>query len=196
MSATGQEMPLVPDGLFERARRGDNVAWEQIFAECSPKLIRAIRRRLGGPMRSLYDSTDFVNDVFKSLVAKSDRFEFADLEALKAHLIQSAQRKIMDEYRRQHRQKRDRSRERPLSPGGPEDGGFEPAGSEPTPSQYAQAREMQTMLLSGSDAQGVQVLEMKSQHYSNEEVAAQTGLHLRAIQRFLKKIFDTRFVRA
>lgn len=197
MTSIGLGEPYDPDELFTRARDGDPNAWEQLVAVCSPKLIRVVRRRLSPPMRSLYDSSDFVNDVFKSLVAKSDHFDFPNLAALKAYLVQAAEQKITDEYRRQHRQKRDRSRERPLFSGADDEGTIdEPAGSDPTPSQYAQARETEDQLLSESGEHEKLVISLKAQHYSNEEVAAQTGIHLRTIQRFLKKVFDTRFVRA
>src|SRR3954452_12378581 len=91
------------DGLFARARTGDQGAWRELFDACYPKVLRVIRRRLNSPaMRSLYDSTDFVSDVWKSLAEKQEKFEFSTLDALIKFLSTSAERKVIDEHRRLH----------------------------------------------------------------------------------------------
>ena len=53
--------------LIERARNGDQQAWQVLFDDCYPKIRRVIRRRMSRPLRSLYDSTDIANEVMKSL---------------------------------------------------------------------------------------------------------------------------------
>src|SRR6266446_8260813 len=35
-----------PDGLFARARAGDQAAWEELFRMCYPKVVRVVRRKL------------------------------------------------------------------------------------------------------------------------------------------------------
>jgi DNA-directed RNA polymerase specialized sigma24 family protein len=65
------------DGIFARAQAGDQAAWEELFRLCYPKLVRVVRRKLtSSAMRSLDDSTDFASDAWKSLIAKSGRFDF------------------------------------------------------------------------------------------------------------------------
>ncbi len=184
-----------PDELFSRARAGDPRAWEQLFVECSPKLLRVIRRELSQPMRSLYDSSDFVNDVFKSLVAKSNSFDFPTLDDLKSFLIKAAKQKICDEYRRQHTLKRDVKRNRRLGSADIDDAGYDPPALDPTPSQFAAAHEIRDQLLAGSTGVDREVIELKSQDYSNVEVAECTGLNLRTVQRILKRIVDNRMIR-
>ena len=83
-------------------RAGDQAAWEELFYTCYPKVVRVVRRKLNAPMRSLYDSTDFASDVWGSLVAKSDRFDFPNVAALMAFLTKAAEQKVIDEYRRGH----------------------------------------------------------------------------------------------
>src|SRR3954470_17660799 len=102
------------DGLFSRARAGDQAAWEELFRTCYPKVIRVVRRKLDRPMRSLYDSMDFASDVIKSLAANLDRLDFPSLGSLIAFLAQAAEQKVIDEYRRRHTLKRDITRERAL----------------------------------------------------------------------------------
>src|SRR5262245_28925796 len=107
------------DGLFARAQAGDQAAWKELFDACYPKVVRVIRRKLTSPaIRSLYDSTDFASDAWKSLVAKSGRFDFPTIDHLMAFLTRVACRKLIDEQRRQHALKNDVGRNRPIESGG------------------------------------------------------------------------------
>src|SRR3954470_2911855 len=94
------------DGLFSRARAGDQAAWEELFHTCYPKVVRVVRRKLDRPMRSLFDSTDFASDVMKSLAANAGRLDFPSFESLMAFLVQVAEQKVIDEYRKAHTRKR------------------------------------------------------------------------------------------
>jgi RNA polymerase sigma factor (sigma-70 family) len=178
------------DNLFARARTGDEEAWAELVDQCYDKVRRVVARKLGRldrRMRVLYESTDFANDVFKSLVAKSDRFDFPSLAALRAYLIQAAEQKVIDEYRRQHRQKRAIDRNEYLGAMGGPEGHFELAGHDPTPSQFAQAEETREQILSNQTGPERQVMELKALSYTNEEAAERTGLHLRKVQRLVQK---------
>jgi RNA polymerase sigma-70 factor (ECF subfamily) len=182
---------LDPDELFARAQAGDQLAWEELVRRCWPKVLRVVRRRLNTPMRSLYDSTDFANDVFKSLIADSGRLEFASFGALEAHLARVARDKVIDEYRRQYRDKRDLARNRPLETDEEHSGVGELPAHQPTPSQFAQAREAHDRILSGRTPEDRAVIELKLQDYTNEEAASETGLHVRKVQRLLKRVYDS-----
>ncbi|MBX6311861.1 MAG: sigma-70 family RNA polymerase sigma factor [Isosphaeraceae bacterium] len=176
--------------LFARAQAGDQAAWEELFKACNPKIRRAVKRKLNPALRSLYDSSDFASDVWKSLAAKADRFDFPSLDALMAFLVQAVHQKIIDEHRRQHALKNDIERNRALEEMG--DGGFELPSSDPTPSQEALANEVRERLLDREDGLERTVLELKiEQHLSNEEVAERTGLHVRKVQRFLKQLRES-----
>jgi RNA polymerase sigma factor (sigma-70 family) len=177
------------DDLFARARAGDEAAWETLFNSCYDKVRRAVSRRLPSRLRPIYDSTDVANSVFTSLFAKSDRYEFRSVEELRRHLLHAAEQKVIDEYRRQHRQKRRRDRQQPLDGG--DEAAHDPAAPTPTPSQFAQARETQERLLEMNPGPANVVLALKAQGDTNEEVARTTGLHLRAVQRIVKKAFDS-----
>src|SRR3954468_23874305 len=102
------------NNLLERARLGDQEAWETLFNECYPKIVRVVRHRLSRPLRKLYDSTDIANEVMKSLAAKFDNFDFSSIDGLRAFLIRAAEQKVVDGYRRGHAQKRDVTRDRPI----------------------------------------------------------------------------------
>lgn len=179
------------DGLFARARSGDQAAWRELFDACYPKVLRVVRRKLTSPaMRSLYDSTDFVGDVWKSLAEKPDKFDFPTLGALLAFLSSAAERKVIDEYRRHHSLKNDMTRDRPLQAWS-QNGGGDLASSDPTPSQQAVASEVLERLVSGQPEDERRILDLKNQSYSNEEIAERVGWNVRRVQRFLKELSDS-----
>jgi RNA polymerase sigma factor (sigma-70 family) len=175
--------------LLDRARMGDQAAWQVLFEDCYPKIVRVVRKRLSRPMRKIYDSTDIANEVMKSLAAKFDHFDFSSVDGLRAFLIRAAEQKVVDGYRRGHAKKRDIDRDRALACDGA--GGFEPADSSPTASQVAVATEEVEILLDGRSGVDRMVLELKIQGHSNSEVARATGWHLRKIERFLEKLRGT-----
>ena len=179
------------DGLFARAREGDQEAWRALFARCYPKVIRVIRRRLNGSsmaMRSLYDSADFANDVWKSLAAKSDRFDFPTEDQLMAFLTQEAERKLIDEHRRLHTQKRDVEREVRVEAVGSKGLPLALRSPDPTPSQVAQRDEARQRLMDGKSEDQRLVIELRDHGYTNEEISERTGWHIRKVQRFLSDL--------
>lgn len=183
---------ISPDGLFARARAGDQAAWEELFRTCYPKIVRVVRRKLNTPMRSLYDSADFASDVWKSLAAKCDRFDFPSIDSLMAFLKQAAEQKVVDEYRRRHTQKRDMGLERPIDAGhGHGSGAHALPSDDPTPSQVAQASEGLERLQARLTEPQRDIVELRRQGYTNEEIAERTGWHLRKVQRFLKDLQDS-----
>src|SRR5260370_31446183 len=107
MAFLPDSLPIDADGLFARARAGDDSAWEELFHVCYPKVVRVVRRKLNRPMRSLYDSTDFASDVMKSLAANAGRLDFDSFGSLMSFLVRVAEQKVIDDYRRVHTLKHD-----------------------------------------------------------------------------------------
>ena len=183
--------PTVPSSssLLDRARRGDQEAWEVLFNDCYPKVVRVIRRRMSRRLRKIYDSTDIANEVMKSLAAKFHNFDFSSMTGLRAFLIKAAQQKMVDEYRYGHAQKRDLGRDCALHSGGLQN--WEPVDSSPTPSQLAVASEQERILLEQQSGESRTVLELKILGESNKEVARSTGWHIRKVERFLQNLRGT-----
>lgn len=192
VSRVDGERILEADSLFARAQGGDTAAWDALIALSYERIRRVVSRRLDPPMRSLYDSTDFANDVFKSLVAKSDRYDFATYDQLVSHLAKAAKQKVIDEYRKQHTQKRNLKGTTHLDAlRGEEGGGYEPVASDPSPSQVAQARDVREQLFAGQNSDEIEAIKMKVDGFSNEQIAEHFQQHPRKIQRLFKRIGDS-----
>jgi RNA polymerase sigma factor (sigma-70 family) len=183
--------PEVEADLLARARNGDEAAWSELFHTCYPKVLRAIRRRLNRPMRNLYDSSDFANDVMKSLAANIGRLEFASLPALVAFLAKTAEDKVIDEYRRRHTLKRDCTREVRISGVYPDGTSIDVASGDATASQQCIAREMQEQLFGISNEQLRTIVELRDQGEDNDAIARHLGCSVRTVQRALKKLEDS-----
>jgi RNA polymerase sigma factor (sigma-70 family) len=188
LSLSASSLSTTP-GLLERARNGDQEAWQVLFDDCYPKILRVVRRRLSRPMRKLYDSTDIANEVMKSLAANFSHIDFSSIAGLRAFLLRAAEQKVVDGYRRGYAQKRDLARDRPLGSG--TEPGLELADDSPTASQVAVASEEKAILLETQSGPRRTILELKLQGYSNSEVARTTGWHVRKIERFLEKLRGT-----
>ncbi len=186
-SSSEQWEPEDSDNLFARAQAGDQDAWAALFHECYPKVRRAVRRRINGPLRRYVDSTDIANDVFGELIEKADRFQFDTVDKVRAFLFDAAHRRIIDEHRRRQTKKRDSNRERPLSDH--ENAESDLPSSGPTPSQVAVANEVDEKLCEASDDDaGRLIIRRRSENYNNEEISRETGWSIRKVQRFLERL--------
>ena len=185
-------MPPPPgDGVFARAQAGDEDAWREIFEECYPKIIRAIRRRFhsGSAIRSMYDSCDFAGDVWKSLAAKSSNFQFATIDDVTAFLIHAAQDRLNDTLRKHLSQKRDVRRLEKSGGDAPSPLDFCPQDRQETPSTNARLDEARDWIYrSTRNDQERRVLEMRDAHLGNDVIASRLGLTIRQVQRILADV--------
>jgi RNA polymerase sigma factor (sigma-70 family) len=174
-------------GLFARAKAGDQDAWKLLFEQVSPKIIRVIRRRLtSSALRSLYDSSDFANDVWQSIASKPERFDFESLEAFVAYFTLAVQRKVIDEYRRMHTLKNAIDRNCPGD--GLEQTGRYIASSDPTPSQYAQASESLQRIHNGLTPTESRIVTLRQEGHGTDDIAEMVGWSVRRVQRFLQDL--------
>jgi RNA polymerase sigma factor (sigma-70 family) len=190
-------LPEVPesksDGLFARAQSGDQDAWRALFEACYPKIRRVVRRRMNSPMiRSLYDSTDFASDVWKSLAAKQDRYDFQHVDDVMKFLAKAARDKVAAEYRRLMAQKRQEEQKVPFY--GVDGRVIDAVAMGPTPSQVAVARETADHLAADQPEDVLEIIRAKRDGCSNDEAADQAGMKLRKVQRILKNLHETRWL--
>lgn len=191
--ASSPSEPAQESGLFARAQSGDQAAWEALFNACYPKVQRVVRRRLNnGPLRRFVDSTDIASDVFSELAEKASKFRFETIEDVRNFLIDAAHKRVVDEHRRHLAKKRDARRNEPMADGPSGEGDWGISSGVPTPSQFAVAEETAEKLRAAPvGEEGHRVIELRREHYNNEEISERTGWSLRKVQRFLEQLRPT-----
>jgi RNA polymerase sigma factor (sigma-70 family) len=176
---------------LREARQGDQVAWEVLFNECYPRLLRIVHRRLDHSLRSRYDSDDFASEAMKSLVARFDRLQFHSVDSLMGFLAHAAKCKIIDEYRRINAIKRYVGRGRWASARDAHSGRWGLSSDDATPDQLAEAKELQEQLRSLPDKGARTAVSLRQQGYSTSDVAGRMGWGIRKVQRVFEDLRDS-----
>ncbi len=195
----GVDPPIAPGDefrrLMERVRAGCPDAVEEMCRSYGGLIRVLVRRRLHRRMRAQYDSLDFLQDVWASFFRESpEKYDFDDPKALVQYLANLAFYKVTDEYRRRFRSKKyDLRREQPLETLGAKPGEpLDPPVRDPTPSQVAMAKERWERLVDGQPNPARTVLEMLRLGHTHAEIAEQTGLHRKVIQRLVRQAAQRR----
>lgn len=184
MSAGGGEF----DRLLADWRAGDRAALGELVARYSGHIRLAVRRRLSDRVRAEYDSLDFVQDVWASVVAlPPERCDFASPAALVSFLARVASNKVIDVTRRRSDTRRP---ELPREVGLAADAA--PPRADPTPSQWAAGNEEWARLVAGVPPGHRAVLERLRDGYTHEEVARLTGVGVRTVERIVRRLKDQR----
>jgi RNA polymerase sigma-70 factor (ECF subfamily) len=99
-SSTGEASLETSAQLLERARQGDEVAREQLYARHLPVLLRWASGRLPRWNRDLADTADLVQDTLLHSLKHLDGFEHRGNGAFFAYLRQAVLNRIRDEHRK------------------------------------------------------------------------------------------------
>lgn len=176
--------------LMERVRQGSDDAVRELLELYGPHVVRAVRRTLNKQMRSKVDSVDFTQAVWASFFANRTAAEVLDRpEALIAFLVKMAKNKVIDEFRRLfNTKKHNLNRERSLHGSAAFEAGHIAAHT-PTPSQIAVTNELHDRLMAGQPPHYQQILKLRQEGMTQEEIAEQMQLSVRTIQRVMQRLF-------
>jgi RNA polymerase sigma factor (sigma-70 family) len=167
------QLPSEPDHQFleilARVRQGDETAAEELVQRYERAVLRAVRARLGKPMRSVLDSVDIAQSVHRSLLVglRQKRFDFDSPRQLVALAVVMVQRKVARQWRRigklpmgqlDGRSQDDTPNERIAS-------------RDPTVSRIAAADELLNMFLSQLDGFDQQLVRLRLSGHSSVESA-------------------------
>jgi RNA polymerase sigma-70 factor (ECF subfamily) len=180
----------IPD-LIARAEGGDNTAVRDFLGQFEHEVRIMVRGRLPKKLRGQFDSMDFVQSVWQSFftdLRKNPR-EFDNIRHLRGFLAGVARNKVYEEHRKRTRTaKYALAREEPLYL---KRGGQELprvlASREPTPSQALQAGDRLAQLTAGCEPRDVQIITLRHEGLTFEEIASRTGLHERAVRRVIEQ---------
>lgn len=183
MTADGEQF----DRLVREWQAGSGAALAELVDRYSGHVRMAVRRRLDDRLRPHYDSLDFVQDVWASVLAlPADRCRFPSAESLVGFLARVAANKVADAARsRLGTARRDLGREVALAGAG----GDAPDRA-PSPSQWAAGNDAWARLAAHLPAGHRAVLDRLRDGYSHAEIAERTGLGVRTVERVVRRLKD------
>lgn len=176
--------------LLQRVRQGsDDAAWD-LVQTYGPYVLRTIRRTIGREIRGKFDSEDFAQAVWASFFAATDRFgDVREARQFVGLLATMARNKVIDEMRRRMQtQKYAVRRECQLDSLGDDDN--QVASRDPTPSQFAIARERWLQLLQSQSERDRQVIRLKLMGRSHQSIAGQMEMSERTVRRIIERLTD------
>ncbi len=172
------------DTLLEKLTSGDEQAAEQVFRAYEPYLRMVVRRRLSGELRAKFDSVDIVQSVWADLLCgfRDTRWTFDNAEHLRAFLVKVTRNRFIDRLR-QNAAVVERVQ---APPAGGIESVAEAGGARP--SQWAEADELWERMLAACPPAHVEVLQLKRQGCSLDEISARTGFHKSSVRRILYEL--------
>ena len=174
--------------LIQGVREGSNAAFEELVSNYSGHVYRVVRRKLASVMRSRADSTDFVQSVWA--VFFENRHRVVDCQSpaeLINFLAKVASDKVIDERRRRLTSaKANANREVPLEECSAAD---RLQSKEPTPSALAISDECLHRLLDCQQTSARQMLQMRLDGATYEDIAIAFGVSPKTVQRTFRRLF-------
>ena len=175
--------------LIRRVRDGSEEAAWALVRQYGDAIRKAVRRALHVRLRKRFDSLDFVQIVWKSFFSAADNLDRFDRpEDLVKFLTIVARNKVNFEARRLTAERNDLRREL-LS----DDADLQEMGElvdpQPAPMEVAIAREQWERMLQGQPAHYRQLMQMRMQGHTYEEIGAAFHLDKGAVCRLLHRLF-------
>jgi len=172
------------DRLLTKLNAGDADAAGQMFQAFEPYLRMVIRRRISPRFRSKFDSTDIVQSVWADVVdgLRRSKWTFDSLGQLRAFLLKMTRNRLVDRVR-QHRRALDQEFAMPS-----QDIETLAANGTDRVSETLYAEELWLQILDVCPPAHYEVLYLKRQGASLDEIASQTGLHKGSVRRILYEV--------
>ncbi len=172
------------DALLEKLNSGDDSAAEQVFITFEPYLRKVVRRLLPAQLRAKFDSVDVVQSVWGDVLDgfRGRDMRFASTAQLRSFLIKATRNRFIDRVRQHSTAAR---LEQPLGLTAPE---HLPSSPLPHASELAEAAELWEQLLTLCPAEHHQILRMRRQGFTLEEIAEATNLHEGSVRRIIRNL--------
>jgi RNA polymerase sigma factor (sigma-70 family) len=167
--------------LLDELPGGDPRVVEQIFVNISPGLRALVRRQMPRALRTKLDSEDVVLSVWTDVLdgLRNGRWSFQDAAHLRAFLNKAARNRVID---RQRQYRTALERERLLSTN---DRDSLSAAGTAGPSESLRTDDLWHQLLALCPPAHHELLRLKRQGLSLEQIAQRTGLHPSSVRRIL-----------
>jgi RNA polymerase sigma factor (sigma-70 family) len=176
--------------LLARYRRGDDQAATEIFDRYVRRLLELVRQRLLPRLARRLDADDVVQSAYRSFFIHARDGEFVLKRAgdLWRLLSAIALNKLQHQIERHTAARRDMRQEMPAMPPSDAWAGSDVVGVEPSPAAVAAvAEELEDVMRRRSPLER-QVVEMRLQGRSVEEIAARISRSQRTVRRLLEAV--------
>jgi RNA polymerase sigma-70 factor (ECF subfamily) len=178
--------------LISGLRSGDEIVVREFCDRYGDLLHRLADRHLPDRLRRRLGPEDVVQSAYRTFLrrARAGEFRLQDSEGLWRLLCAITLTKVREQMRFHLRQKRGLAQEVGLPTRSPEDStpGFEPAATDPSPAAAAEFADQFQRLLNSLDDEERQVVDLKLQDYTNDEVAERLGCSERTVRRLVKRV--------
>jgi RNA polymerase sigma-70 factor, ECF subfamily len=178
--------------MIDGLRDGTRTVVREFCDRYGKSLERLAEKHLSGGMRRRVGAEDVVQSACRTFLRRAQigEFELADAEGLWGLLCAIALTKVREQTRYHLRQKRGLDREVHQADVSASDARrlFDRADDEPTPAEAAEFADQFTQLVAGLDDEERQLVDLKLQQFTNEEIAERMGCSERTVRRILKRV--------
>lgn len=176
--------------LMQRAKAGCQDASRELYETYGRHVLRCVRHRLWRRMRARFDSQDFSQQVWASYFLGENLPDFQTPDELMGFLSAMAERKVILEHRRQHLQKNNLRRDRPINEHDTHVG-HHPAAPDPTPSTLAVYREQYERIIVNQAPEVREVAQLRLEGNTFAEIAGTLEIDERTARRFMRRLRRT-----
>jgi RNA polymerase sigma factor (sigma-70 family) len=172
------------DQLLAGLNSGDTAVAEHVFRTYEPYLRILVRRELRAELRTKFDTSDVVQSVWADLLEgiQGRGWHFADRAHLQAFLIRLMKNRFIDLCRKHSPAlaHEERLADHLLAE--------TVAGNVPRPSEVAQRNELWERILALCPPNHRELVRMKLEGLTADEIASRTGLHPNSVRRILVEL--------
>jgi RNA polymerase sigma-70 factor, ECF subfamily len=181
--------PHTDQQLVEKVRTGSESAAAELFNRYVSRLLRVARKRIGERMNSRLDPEDVVQSVFRTFFTrlKNDQFEFADDDDLSKLLVRITLHKTLRQIAYHRAARRNPGQEAPQGELSQHDI-MQVMAKEPTPVTVVTFMDQLDHFLGRLSPEEQQILTLRLQGYSTEEIAGQINSYDRKVRRVLERV--------
>lgn len=175
--------------LVERCRAGDQLAAKVLFDRFVERLLHLARRRISQRLASRVDAEDIVQSVFRTFFhrLRQDQFQFDDQDDLFKLLVRITVHKTLRQIAFHRAAKRDPGMEASHGETGQEML-TQVLDAEPSPETIVTFMDHLEHFLSQLRPDDRQILELRLQGHSTDEIAQQMGMYDRKVRRVLERV--------
>jgi RNA polymerase sigma-70 factor, ECF subfamily len=179
-----------PLKLIERWQSGSQTAAQQLFDNYVERLLLLARWHISDRLRTRIDPDDVVQSVFRTFFfrVKNDSFTFDEADDLFKLLARITLHKTLRQVAYHRAARRTPEREHAGSKVGEDDALMQLMDTEPDPETVVEFADHLKMFLSKFSTQEQQIIELRLQGHTSDEIAEKMGTYDRKIRRVLERI--------